>query len=412
MLAQDFAQPGASLTGVLTHSSHEYTIRGSEWRWGNMVTALLVPQRSLMLGLPMAIVSLTLLWRDLSNSSVRRSSALADGSAPTNNRRIVAGGVIAGMLPLVHAHTFAVIVGTAGCLALLHGRIRRWIPFFVISIAAGVAQILWISSGSPIQQQRILEWSFGWDHGSENVALFWLKNTGLTIPLLALAMVWRGKQAPVPRRLLMFYLPFTLCWLVPNLVRLAPWIWDNIKVLVYWQVASAPLIALLLVRFWRHGPGLRVVAVLLTITLTLAGALDIWRVLVRATELQVFSREGMAFAEQVRSAVAPKSVIVHAPTYNHPVFLSGRRSLMGYPGHVWSHGIAYAEREAEIRKIYSGGPESEAIILRRGLEYLVVGPLERTELAVNELFVSRHPKVVQAGEYALFRLAPEHPQIR
>ena len=46
----------------------------------------------------------------------------------------------------------------------------------------------------------------------------------------------------VPGPLLRFYLPFTFCFIVPNLVKLAPWGWDNIKVLFYW---------LSLIHIWR-----------------------------------------------------------------------------------------------------------------------------------------------------------------
>src|SRR4029453_13658989 len=92
----------------------------------------------------------------------------------------------------------------------------------------------------------------GWDRGSENTVWFWLKNTGLFVPLIALAIFWRGENYLVSKRMFIYYLPFTLCFIIPNLVKLAPWVWDNIKVLYYWWLASAPLVALLLVRLWRE----------------------------------------------------------------------------------------------------------------------------------------------------------------
>jgi hypothetical protein len=61
----------------------------------------------------------------------------------------------------------------------------------------------------------------------------------------------------VPKRLLLFYLPFTLCFIIPNFLKMAPWIWDNIKVLYYWWLASAPLVALLLARLWRRADSTR-----------------------------------------------------------------------------------------------------------------------------------------------------------
>jgi hypothetical protein len=45
------------------------------------------------------------------------------------------------------------------------------------------------------------------------------------------------------------------------------------------------------------------------------------------------------FAELVKAQTAPRALIIHAPVHNTPVFLTGRRSLMGYPGHIWTHGL-------------------------------------------------------------------------
>ena len=70
-----------------------------------------------------------------------------------------------------------------------------------------------------------------WFQRAPYVAWFWLKNTGLFIPLLVIALVWKPDDYLVPRKLLLFYLPFTMAFFVPNFVKLAPWVWDNIKML-------------------------------------------------------------------------------------------------------------------------------------------------------------------------------------
>ena len=104
-------------------------------------------------------------------------------------------------------------------------------------------------------------------------------------------------------------------------------------------------------------------------------------------------------------------MILHAPTYNDPVYLTGRRTFLGYPGHVWSHGIDYTPREAELKRIYSGSADAPALIERAGIEYVVVGPLEREELRkyglnVNESFFARYRKVGEAGAYRLYKTKP------
>jgi hypothetical protein len=233
---------------------------------------------------------------------------------------------------------------------------------------------------------------------------FWFKNMGLFIPLLVAALAWRGRAPVVAKRALIFYLPFTLLFLICNAGKISPWVWDNIKVLFYWFVASTPLVALLLARLWRINIWTRLMTFALIILLTLAGALDVWRVVSESSEQREFDRDGVAFASVVEQETAPRSLILHAPTYNHPVYLSGRQSFMGYAGHLWSQGIDYAARDAEVRRIYAGAPDAAELLARDKVEYVVVSPLERTSLTVNEQFFTRYKKVGETGAYRLYKI--------
>jgi uncharacterized membrane protein len=204
--------------------------------------------------------------------------------------------------------------------------------------------------------------------------------------------------------LLLFLAPFSLCFIVPNVLKMAPWIWDNIKVLFYWWVASAPLVAILLARLWRKGPALKFLALVLFGCITFAGALDVAAIVLRSNQYQVFDSNGVGFAELVKAKTEPRSVIIHAPVHNHPVFLTGRRSLMGYPGHIWTHGLDYTQRESEIRRIYAGGADAPLLLQKYGVQYAVVGPHERDLMAVNERFFSRFQVIGEVGGYRLYKI--------
>jgi hypothetical protein len=418
---------------VLAQPTHSFTIiPETTWRWGNAVTSLLLPQRSFLLGLPLAIIVFTQWWAALNNDEegnkeegkskkeqgkskkAKNKRLEAAGSSSSllpshflllpSARRMLAAGVAAGLLPLVHAHTFVVVMAMGGCLALLFWNWRAWAIFFVAAMLVAVPQLWWSTHGSSIKAASFFGWQTGWDRGTENIFWFWFKNTGLFIPLTVTAILWRGKEYLVPRRLLLFFLPFTLCFIVPNLVRLSPWIWDNVKVLFYWYVASAPLIALLLAHLWRRKGVTRAAAVLLFVSLTLAGALDVWGVVSRSAEFREFERDGITFAEMIKTRTAPRSLILQAPIHNHPVFLTGRRALMGYPGHIWTHGLDYAEREREIKQIYAGGPGADNLLARYGVDYVVIGPLEKLLMPVNDSFFAKYTKVGEVGEYRLYKI--------
>ena len=51
---------------------------------------------------------------------------------------------------------------------------------------------------------------------------------------------------------------------------------------------------------------------------------------------------------------------------------------MGYPGWLWSQAINYAQREADIARIYHGGPEAIGLLRQYHVDYIVIGPTERT----------------------------------
>lgn len=412
------------LYGVLMDLPPSFTvIPETTWRWGNAISTLLVPQRGFLMGLPLATIAFTQWWlaadktrpvevRETGKKKTRTSAKPKDvwyeenaaTRFPLNTRRMIAAGVAAGLLPLVHAHSFVVVMAMAGCLALIQIRWREWFAFFIVASAIAIPQLLWSTIHSAVDAGSFFAWEVGWDHGRENPIWFWFKNTGIFIPLIFAAILNKSDGYLVPRRMLLFYLPFTLCFIVPNVLKMAPWIWDNIKVLYYWWLASAPIVALLLAKLWRRSVIGRVMAVLLFVCVTLAGALDVAGIAIRSVKYQIFDTAGLRFAELVKAKTPPRALIIHAPVHNTPVFLTGRRSLMGYPGHIWTHGLEFLQREGEIKRIYLGSPDAEQLIKNYGIEYAVAGPQEKIVTPLNEIFFSRFEKVGEVGDYKLYKI--------
>ena len=407
------------LWGVLMNYPSFTVIPETTWRWGNAISALLVPQRGFLMGLPLAVIVFTQWWLAIQKdeppppprtTKTKQRKPLPPPVAepvtrfPFRTRRMIAAGVAAGLLPLVHAHSFVVVMGMAACLALLHIRWREWFTFFAVASVIAIPQLLWSTMHSAVDATTFFAWEIGWDHGQDHPVFFWFKNTGFFIPLIFAAVLLRFDGYLVGKRLLLFYLPFTLCFIIPNFVKMAPWIWDNIKVLYYWWLASAPLVALLLARLWQQGRIRRVIAALLFACVTAAGALDVAGITLRSVKYEVFDSVGVAFAERVKQLTAPRSLIIHAPVHNTPIFLTGRRSLMGYPGHIWTHGLEFVRREGEIKRIYMGAPDAEQLLKNYDVDYAVIGPLERIVTPPNEQFFSRFEKVEQLGEYSLYKI--------
>jgi hypothetical protein len=426
---QDAVKSEKGVFGLLMDLQNDYSLRPeTTWRWGNTLTVLLITQRSMLIGLPFALVILNGLWNIFSAEKPEKSGETNDSGSPLIRFfPAVVLGFLAGLLPLVHAHSYAVLMAMAGFLALLdYKKWLNWSAFLISGTAFGAFELLWAMTGSANRAESFVAYQFGWDKGDDNFLWFWFKNTGLFIPLLLaavalLATSLKSKvqspksdeeteiphsafRIPHSKKLLLFWLPFALCFIVPNFVRLAPWIWDNIKVLIYWFLLSIPLVAWLLGLIWRRGDAGKAAALALIFVLTCAGFLDVWRVASRSFEYQVFTREAVSVAEQIRRKTPAQSLIMTAPIYNAPVVLTGRRWFMGFTGHLVSHGIDISERENVLRRIYAGTPDAENLIQKYGIDYIVVSNQERETVDVNEAFFERFPLAAESGPYRVYKV--------
>jgi hypothetical protein len=271
-------------------------------------------------------------------------------------------------------------------------------------------------TGSASNLREFFGWHFGWDAKNENFLYFWVKNTGLFIPLLAIGIFFwylrgrnfddekSGNQKLKPENLLFFYIPFAFLFLISNTIKLAPWEWDNIKVLIYWFIGSLPFASFAIAWFWERNYLSKAVAVVCLTALIFSGALDVWRTISGQINFKVFSADAVKIAEIIRQKTSPQALFLNAPTYNSAVVLTGRRSFMRYSGHLSSYGIDYVPRENEVRRIYEGGPLAQSFLERNGIGYVIISPEETANLTVNETFFSKYQLIAQFGAYKVIKV--------
>jgi hypothetical protein len=401
-LLGDVGASERGLVSILFALPHDYSILpDGPYRWGNAITTLFVTQRSLLFGLPIALLACILLWR------------LVHAPSERGLRPAIAAGILTGVLPLIHAHSFVVVMGTAFFIGLFFqqwrdGKTRPWAVYVLVALALALPQIWWSTKDSIADAGTFFGFEVGWDRRDEHPIWFWFINTGLFIPLAIIGALWPardGRPRLVGRALLLFSLAFLVWFIVPNVVKLAPWVWDNIKVLFYAFVGFVPIVALVVARLLRSGRTWAMAGVAALLVLTLAGGLDVWRVVSGQTAYQEFDADGIAIAAAIRAETPPRALVLHAPTYDPPVFLTGRRSLLGYTGYIWAHGLEYASREADIKRIYAGDPAADDLIESYGIDYIVVSPIERAYMPVDDAAFERHRLVDVAGEYRLYEVS-------
>jgi hypothetical protein len=229
------------------------------------------------------------------------------------------------------------------------------------------------------------------------VVKFWWQNTGLYLPIILAALLWR---TPTFAKLLAG--SGLIVFAAANTFAFAPWIWDNYKLFVYWFLWSLPAVG------WLAAQGLgsrRVWLMVPTILLVLlhlqTGMIDLAKTLLPTAQTWGEWDTGtLAFAQALRALTPRDAIILTAPYHNTPAALSGRRVYLGFSGHVWSHGGNPFAREAAIAKFYQG----ELVTLPEiNVHYVVVGPVEQRQFPSLKIRPDWQ-LIHQQGPYRLYKL--------
>lgn len=407
------------LSVVLDKLPQDYTVKMPQFYWANAMTSLFMTQRSLLLGLPLTLVVLTRLWEWF-------SAEPEENAAISNIYQAAFVGLLGGLLVLVHLHSLFVLF-IVGVFLMFFKPVdfKIWLAFAAGVAVVAVPELIWSISGSASRTTEFIAWHIGWTAQQENYLWFWLKNTWLTIPLLIAGFVLLflntrksvnadedTENAPPPENkdkkrlitLASFYFPFAILFVICNVAKLAPWDWDNIKVLIYWYIGSLPFIAFALAWIWQKNTAGTVVACVLFASMIFSGALDVYRTIDGQVNFQVFDRDGVAIAEQIKLRTPKDTIFLNAPTYNSPVVLSGRQSLIRYLGHLSSHGIDPTERDRDLRVIYSGGGTADVLLQKHNIGYVIIGPQEIIDLKPNVTYFAKFPVIANSGSYTVYKV--------
>ena len=393
---------------VLLHLPREYTLnRDLNYQWLNPVLAYLVPQRSTLFGFSLALILLVVLWL-----------AVRGGA---RGQPFVFAGVLAGLTPIFHVHAYGTVVALALFWALLAWR-RQWLGFFVPALLIGVPILVWmwpaantsICGGGPSLHGYCFE--LGWlsyldwqKHAAilagADFVWFWIRNTSVFIPVLIAAHVLRSW---IPTGFVTWFSPMWLWFLVPNVIVLQPWDWDNTKFFIFWALLGSIVVGGILGRMFQRGAGSAIVASALLILLGLSGALD----LARASDFSVSAVQftdsgGLQVADWVRSHTSPTALFVVADEHNSPIpTLAGRRILIGYPGWLWTYGLPdYVQKGADDKRILDGDPSTPELVRRYGVDYVMIGPQELPRGASRAYWDQHGVLVFNNGEYSVYRVA-------
>jgi|SRR3990167_8584413 len=389
---QDYLSSGNSIFNFLINLPREYTnIQQNGYWWINVYLAYFLPQRGFLFAFPITLTVLILLYL---------------GWQKSNKKFFILAGFLAGILPLVQAHSLFVIFLISLFFSIVtvlfakgkKGVILNWAIFASLTIVLALPIFNVVSSiGNPLKYFRF---DPGWT-SQENIFWFWFKNLGLFAPMLLISLIWLFKKN---RQFLILYSPFLLIFLLSNIFIFQPWDFDNGKLLIYWFFASAIVVA-----YFMHDLFLsknifrKIVGVLILFVMVFSGSLDLFRTFTKVTNYQLFSSLDLEVAGNVKNFTPRDVRFVTASNHNHPIpVLTGRSTLLGFPGWIWSHGIDYSQREIDIQKIYFGDQEAERLISQYKVNYVTIGPNEKRSFSINENYFEKYPRIFLGREWAIY----------
>jgi len=363
-----------AIRGALARDAH------AALAWKSLYLALFLPQRGFLFALP---AGLLLLW-SFRERLIRQQRGLP----------IWVDGVLWGSLPLFHAHTFLFVSLVVAIWALATRKVAAAMPALLIALGPALLSTWQVTEG--LRAASIVWWKPGWVMGAQNPLAFLAVNFGIFLPLAAWAALDARRSGRLEARLLLG--PGLGFFAALFFVMLAPWDWDNTKLMLWCYVLVLPALGGVLARLplpLRAG---------VLVVFFYSGAVA---VAAACSERRAASIVDLAERAAVCSAldgIPPSERIATVQTFNHPVALCGHALVAGYGGHLWSHGIDSKAVEERLGRLMRGEPGWEDEARQLGARYVFWGAGEAGTYPLSRQPWAVAPPVAEGAWGRLFAL--------
>jgi hypothetical protein len=258
-------------------------------------------------------------------------------------------------------------------------------------------------------------WAPGWAQNPDtgltkaidmNPIWFWIYNTGLFLPAVIAGFFLSRKN----RTLRALGLCGVLLFVAALLLRIQPYFYDNLKIITYAFLFLAPFFGIALQALsGRFFP-----AAILLLFLQCASTAHDARVLVSGGEKTTwFTHREEELAEKFKKLRrSPSDLVLTSTSHHHWIpCLAGNPVFMGYPGWLWSWGIAYTYREKELFEIWAGRPLALDLIRKHGIRFIA---FERGEKFLShspneDFFQQNFKKILEQDGWVIYSVETRSP---
>lgn len=388
----DFQNSGVNFLDFFTHLSRDYTaLKDLNYFWINVVLMMFLPQRSFLLGLPLALMIISIFW---------------DLSRVFDIKKFISAVILTGLLPLIHAHSLIAISPFLIWLTIIilkknphKSRIILLTGFFAFLIMLFLGNLYLNQAGNITHFFRI---QIGWMVQKENILQFYFKNFGPVLILVPIS-IYLGLKRNL--NLSIIVLIAQILFILPSIFVFQPWDFDNNKLFIYWYLISIILIAYIFREcLYSNKTYLISASILLIFFMSFSGILDITRLLTSSgTRFEVYSPQAIKMANFVIKNTPQKAVFLSTDKFDNPVVaLSGRSILVGYRAWLWSYGLDYAKREGDVEKMFSG--EGSDLFQKYGVTNVILFPDKADYKIDRQYFDNRFKLIYDKDGYRVYRI--------
>lgn len=375
--------------------------------WKSLPLALFVTQRGLLFALP-AGLALLASWRARFFEPGREDQRLPLWSE----------WLLYAAMPVFHLHTFLFFSFVAALWFMCIGPARKHLAVLVALAFVPATALVWCVTGG-FHGASMISLHLGWMQGDQNFFRFWLTNFGVFLPLVVWLIVELVRRRG-PLSAIALIAPAAVVFFACCLFKFAPWEWDNTKLMLWSYLAVLPPLWEVLLAGRREW--LRAIACFVLFFsgfVSLLGGLRGELVTGEDRSATTLPRIGYSLgtlcseidgaAWAARDIPITDSFLAH-PNYNHALLLAGRVVVMGYEGHLWSHGLDYAPRRDAIAQVLRGEPGWREAAQRLGARWLYWGEQERDAYPDSPQPWRQQCRVHAEGSWgAIYELTPEPP---
>lgn len=350
-----------------------------QWYASNMVVGLLVPQRAFLMGTALGVWAIVgVLYVILKDNELSKNVKI---------KILTVAGILAGILPIAHAHSFIAVVTIIGFLCLFNYKKREilWWYVLVAGIISSIIFLTFIWGG--IENGSFASWHPGYTASGNlfNWLGMWTLLWGITLPMAVYGMFFYRRD--IGRSKWAVYIAGFTLFTIGNLFFIQPIAWDNSKIFWWAYIIFSAPVSLVLGRIWSGRNFLfKLIVVVLFIVLTFTGFIELTRLVQTGKhEFMMTSTDDIKLGLEIREKTDPLAIFLTAPSHNHFVMVWGLRPiLLGYTAWVWNFGFDYNSRELDMKKMFLGEPETNSLIKKYKISYVVIGPTEIHDLNANE----------------------------